>query len=231
MPAWRSRPSYVEHELFTHYQHLRAGSVVVANGDAVSAGDRLACIGNSGNNPGTTNHVHIEARVVPLGEIDEEDVAAGRDFIPSANFIVPALAVFDYPDTGDHEIRGEVIDVRASEVAFTLVHPGDEADPYSGVVRVLDEAGSAICERGFTLYDVLLDDEGEDRCRSAAQGRTTDGWVYIEGAPHAFGDPEFEWTYRFRGLTCLGDSSAREVDIGVEDLRGNRVNARLALER
>ena len=45
-----------------NYRHLRGGSIVVSPGQMVSAGDKIAELGNSGNTSGSP-HLHLECRV------------------------------------------------------------------------------------------------------------------------------------------------------------------------
>jgi murein DD-endopeptidase len=51
---------------FATYAHLRAGSIVVAPGDRVRAGQTLARIGNSGNTLGPHLHFHVSDAAEPL---------------------------------------------------------------------------------------------------------------------------------------------------------------------
>ena len=54
------------HGRFATYAHLKAGSVRVAPGDTVVAGQTLAQIGNSGNTKAPHLHFHISGDVEPL---------------------------------------------------------------------------------------------------------------------------------------------------------------------
>jgi murein DD-endopeptidase MepM/ murein hydrolase activator NlpD len=51
---------------FASYAHLRAGSIRVASGDRVSAGQLLARIGNSGNTQGPHLHFQVASAIEPL---------------------------------------------------------------------------------------------------------------------------------------------------------------------
>lgn len=52
---------------FATYAHLKAGSIVVKDGDRVRAGQELARIGNSGNAHGPHLHFHVSDAIEPLG--------------------------------------------------------------------------------------------------------------------------------------------------------------------
>lgn len=51
----------------TRYWHLKAGSVTVAAGDAVIAGEQIGLTGSSGNS--TWPHLHFESRDLPAGSV------------------------------------------------------------------------------------------------------------------------------------------------------------------
>lgn len=57
----------IEHEkdkFYTVYQHLQARSTVVAPGDQVTSGQKVAAVGRTGNTPVTGDaHLHFEVRL------------------------------------------------------------------------------------------------------------------------------------------------------------------------
>ncbi len=67
----------IGHGVFTSYAHLQAGSLRVAQGDRVSAGQLVARVGNSGNSQGP--HLHFQ-----LASAIELLAGEGRPFVLSA---------------------------------------------------------------------------------------------------------------------------------------------------